>query len=140
MCIRDRAKILRVLQEKEIIPVGGNHPKSIDVRIIAATNVNLEKAVEERKFRKDLYYRLNVFPINIPELKERMNDIYQLCTRLIRKFNQEFGRNVSDISEDAVRVLKSYHWPGNVRELENVIGRAMINMKMGCLLYTSRCV
>ena len=60
-----------------------------------------------------------------------MNDIYQLCTRLIRKFNQEFGRNVSDISEDAVRVLKSYHWPGNVRELENVIGRAMINMKMG---------
>lgn len=126
-----QAKILRVLQEKEIIPVGGNHPKSIDVRIIAATNVNLEKAVEERKFRKDLYYRLNVFPINIPELKERMNDIYQLCTRLIRKFNQEFGRNVSDISEDAVRVLKSYHWPGNVRELENVIGRAMINMKMG---------
>lgn len=126
-----QAKILRTLQEKEIIPVGGNQPINIDVRIIAATNIDLEKAVEEKAFRKDLYYRLNVFPIYISELKDRRSDIYLLCTHLIRKFNQEYGRNVNDISEAAIQVLMDYHWPGNIRELENVIGRAMINMKIG---------
>jgi PAS domain S-box-containing protein len=126
-----QAKILRALQEKEVIPVGGNQPINIDVRIIAATNIDLEKAVEEKAFRKDLYYRLNVFPIYISELKDRSSDIYLLCTHLIRKFNQEYGRNVNDISEDAIQALMDYNWPGNIRELENVIGRAMINMKIG---------
>lgn len=126
-----QAKILRVLQEKEIIPVGGNKPIDIDVRVIAATNTNLEKAVEERTFRKDLYYRLNVFPIYIPELMERKSDIYLLSKSLIRKCNQEYGRNVNDISGDAIRTLSEYHWPGNVRELENIIARAMINMRNG---------
>ena len=126
-----QAKILRVLQEKEIIPVGGNQSINIDVRIIAATNVDLEKAVEEKRFRKDLYYRLNAFPIYIPELKERKSDIGLLCNHLIRKFNQEYGRSVNSISQESLKILMGYPWPGNVRELENVIGRAMINMKMG---------
>ncbi|HHT50360.1 MAG TPA: sigma-54-dependent transcriptional regulator [Eubacteriaceae bacterium] len=126
-----QAKILRVLQEKEIIPVGGNKPINIDVRVIAATNIDLEKAVEEKTFRKDLYYRLNVYPIHISELKERKSDIPLLCHHLIRKFNQEYGRNVYDISQEAIEALMNHNWPGNVRELENVIGRAMINMKTG---------
>ena len=126
-----QAKILRTLQEKEITPVGGNQPINVDVRIITATNMDLEKAVEEKRYRKDLYYRLNVFPIYISELKDRKSDLYLLCTHLIRKFNQEYGRNVNDISQDAIQVLTDYHWPGNIRELENVIGRAMINMKIG---------
>lgn len=129
--LNTQAKILRVLQEKEIIPVGGNRPIHVDVRIIAATNVDLEKAVEEKKFRKDLYYRLNVFPIYIPELKERKEDIPLLCKHLIRKYNQEYGRSVNNISQEAIKILMKYHWPGNVRELENAIGRAMINMKIG---------
>ncbi|RBP44939.1 sigma-54 interaction domain-containing protein [Garciella nitratireducens] len=129
--LNTQAKILRVLQEKEIIPVGGNRPIHVDVRIIAATNVDLEKAVEEKKFRKDLYYRLNVFPIYIPELKERKEDIPLLCKHLIRKYNQEYGRSVDNISQEAIKILMKYHWPGNVRELENAIGRAMINMKIG---------
>ncbi len=126
-----QAKILRVLQEKEIIPVGGNKPIDIDVRVIAATNINLEKAVEEKTFRKDLYYRLNVYPIHISDLKDRKSDIPILCQYLIRKFNQEYGRNVYDITQEAVESLKKHDWPGNIRELENVIGRAMINMKIG---------
>lgn len=129
--LNTQAKILRVLQEKEIIPVGGNRPIHVDVRIIAATNVDLEEAVEEKKFRKDLYYRLNVFPIYIPELKERKEDIPLLCKHLIRKYNQEYGRSVDNISQEAIKILMKYHWPGNVRELENAIGRAMINMKIG---------
>lgn len=126
-----QAKILRVLQEKEIIPVGGNKPIDIDVRVIAATNINLEKAVEEKTFRKDLYYRLNVYPIYISDLKDRKSDIPILCQHLIRKFNQEYGRNVYDITQEAIESLKKHDWPGNIRELENVIGRAMINMKIG---------
>ncbi|MGI6585938.1 MAG: sigma 54-interacting transcriptional regulator [Lutisporaceae bacterium] len=129
--LETQARILRVIQEKEIIPVGGNQPIEVDVRIIAATNIDLEKAVEEKRFRKDLYYRLTVFPINIPSLSERKSDIYLLCNYLIRKCNQEYGRNVSDISIEAIQVLSEYHWPGNVRELENIIGRAIINMGTG---------
>jgi len=129
--LETQARILRVIQEKEIIPVGGNQPMRIDVRIIAATNIDLESAVEENRFRKDLYYRLNVFPINIPALRERKSDIYLLSSYLIRKCNQEYGRNVSDISSKAVEVLSEYHWPGNVRELENIIARAIINMSPG---------
>lgn len=126
-----QAKILRVLQEKEIMRVGANQSINVDVRIIAATNINLERAIEEKTFRKDLYYRLNVLPIYIPLLKDRKNDIYLLSMHLIQKHNQEYGRNVNDISKEAIGVLRNYHWPGNVRELENVIGRSMINMKIG---------
>jgi PAS domain S-box-containing protein len=123
-----QVKILRVLQEKEIIRVGGNKSISIDVRILAATNKNLEKAVARGQFREDLYYRLNVIPIVIPPLRDRKSDIKKLVKQFIRKYNQEYGRMAEDISQEALGVLELYDWPGNIRELENVIGRAMINM------------
>lgn len=123
-----QAKLLRVLQEREIVRVGGTKPISIDVRIIAATNVDLEKAIKENRFREDLYYRLNVLPIRIPPLRERKEDIKELAMHLIHKINTEYGRNVEEISPEALRMLESYPWPGNVRELENFIGRSLIYM------------
>lgn len=124
-----QAKLLRVLQEKEIVRVGDATPLPVDVRVIAATNRNLEQAVRDGSFREDLYYRLNMVPIRIPPLRERREDIPPLVHALIRKFNQEFERNVEGISGVALVTLESYGWPGNVRELENVIGRAMLNMR-----------
>lgn len=125
-----QVKLLRVLQEREIVRVGGTKPIGIDVRVIAATNMDLEKAVLEKKFREDLYYRLNVIPIVIPTLKDRKDDLYTLVHYSIKKYNQEYGRRVEAISEPAIEILKSHNWPGNVRELENVIGRAIISMKL----------
>ncbi|EOC99642.1 sigma-54 interaction domain-containing protein [Caldisalinibacter kiritimatiensis] len=127
--ISTQVKLLRVLQEREIVRVGGTKPISINVRIIAATNMDLEQAVKEGKFREDLYYRLNVVPINIPPLRKRKDDIYYLTLNFIKKFNQEYGRSVIDISDIALERLRQHDWPGNVRELENVIGRSIINMK-----------
>jgi len=124
-----QAKLLRVLQEREIVRVGATKALPINVRVIAATHVNLESAIQEGRFREDLYYRLNVVPIHIPPLRQRQVDIKPLSMHLLRKYNQEYGRNVEDIGEDALQILRDYHWPGNVRELENVLGRAMINMK-----------
>ncbi|MGI6585165.1 MAG: sigma 54-interacting transcriptional regulator [Lutisporaceae bacterium] len=124
-----QTKLLRVLQEKEIVRVGGTKSINIDVRIIAATNVDLEEAIESGKFRVDLYYRLNVLPIIIPPLRLRKGDIYDLALFFIKRFNQQYGRNVRDISPGAVDRLKEYSWPGNVRELDNFVGRAIINMK-----------
>jgi len=123
-----QSKLLRVIQEKEILRVGGTRPIDIDVRIIVATNINLEKAIQDGKFREDLYYRLNVFPIFIPPLRERKKDIPFLIHHIITKFNQEYGRSVKGCSKEAINYLKKYEWPGNVRELENIIGRAMINL------------
>lgn len=121
-----QAKLLRVLQEREIVRVGGTKPIPINVRVIAATNMNLEKAIASGSFREDLYYRLNRMPIHIPPLRRRKEDIPLLCERLIRKINQDYGRNVESVSEMAIRKLMEYDWPGNVRELENVLGRAII--------------
>lgn len=123
-----QAKLLRVLQEREIVRVGSTQAIAVDVRVIAATHVNLERAIVERAFREDLYYRLNVMPIVIPPLRYREEDLEPLAQRLIAKFNHEYGRNVSSLSPSALRRLRDYHWPGNVRELENVIGRAMIRL------------
>ncbi len=123
-----QSKLLRVIQEKEILRVGGTRPIDIDVRIIVATNINLEKAIQDGNFREDLYYRLNVFPIFIPPLRERKEDIPFLIHHIITKFNQEYGRSVKGCSKQAISYLKKYDWPGNVRELENIIGRAMINL------------
>jgi len=131
-----QAKLLRVLQEKEIVRVGGNKAISINVRVITATNVNLEEAVKHKKFRMDLYYRINVVPIDIPALRHHKNDILALSKHMIQKFNQEYGRNVRDISKPALAVLLAYDWPGNIRELENFIGRAMINIKMQEIILT----
>ncbi|WP_264738507.1 sigma 54-interacting transcriptional regulator [Cytobacillus firmus] len=123
-----QAKLLRVLQEHEITRVGGTKPVSIDVRVIAATNVNLEKGIADGTFREDLYYRLNRMPIHIPSLRRRKEDIPLLCSRLIQKINQEYGRNVEGVTEQAVNKLMAYDWPGNVRELDNILGRAIIFM------------
>jgi len=123
-----QAKLLRVLQEKEIVRVGGTRPIAIDVRIIAATNVNLEMEVTKGKFREDLYYRLNRIPIHIPPLRDRLDDIPDLCERLIQKINNDYGKHVFGITEEAIEILKRYDWPGNVRELENILGRAIIFM------------
>ncbi|KGX88823.1 sigma-54 interaction domain-containing protein [Pontibacillus litoralis] len=123
-----QAKLLRVLQEREIIRVGGTKPIPINIRVIAATNVNLEKAIVNRTFREDLYYRLNRLPIFIPSLRERRSDIPLLVDRIVQKLNMEYGREVKRMDEEAVSYLQAYDWPGNVRELENIIGRAMIYM------------
>lgn len=123
-----QAKLLRVLQEGEIIRVGGTKPITIDVRVIAATNVNLEKGIAGGTFREDLYYRLNRMPIHIPPLRNRKEEIPALCERLIQKINRDYGRNVEGITEAALTQLIEYDWPGNVRELENILGRAMIFM------------
>jgi PAS domain S-box-containing protein len=124
-----QAKLLRVLQENEIVRVGGTKPIPINVRVIAATNVNLEKAIANGTFREDLYYRLNRMPIQIPPLRNRKEDIPALCKHLIRKINQDYGRNVEGVTKEALQYLCSYNWPGNVRELENILGRAIIFMK-----------
>lgn len=123
-----QAKLLRVLQEREIIRVGGTKPVPINVRIIAATNVNLEKGIASGTFREDLYYRINRLPIHIPPLRNRKEEIPLLCERLIQKINQDYGRNVEGVTDLAIRRLQEYGWPGNVRELENILGRAIIFM------------
>ncbi|TYS68169.1 PAS domain S-box protein [Sutcliffiella horikoshii] len=124
-----QAKLLRVLQENEIIRVGGTKAITINVRVIAATNVNLEKGIADGSFREDLYYRLNRMPIHIPPLRKRKEDIEALSEHLIRKINQDYGRNVEGLTPRAINHLAAYDWPGNVRELENVLGRAIIFMK-----------
>lgn len=124
-----QASLLRVLQEKEIVRVGDSKPIPVDVRVIAATNVSLEQLVAEGKFREDLYYRLNVIPIFIPPLRQRPEDIPALCSHLIRKLNQEFGRRVVGVDPKVMEAFMKHRWSGNVRELENVLGRAMINMR-----------
>jgi PAS domain S-box-containing protein len=123
-----QAKLLRVLQENEITRVGGTKPISINVRIIAATHVNLEKGIAKGSFREDLYYRLNRMPIHIPPLRNRKEEIPVLCERLIQKINRDYGRNVEGVTQSAIHKLMHYDWPGNVRELENILGRAMIFM------------
>jgi PAS domain S-box-containing protein len=123
-----QAKLLRVLQENELIRVGGTKAVPINVRIIAATHVNLEKGIAKGSFREDLYYRLNRMPIHIPPLRSRKEEIPVLCERLIEKINRDYGRNVEGITQAALLKLMNYDWPGNVRELENILGRAMIFM------------
>ncbi|MBU5591796.1 sigma 54-interacting transcriptional regulator [Clostridium sp. MSJ-4] len=120
-----QAKLLRVLQEMEIESLGGLSPQKIDVRVIAATNRNLSEMIEDKTFREDLYYRLNVIPIQIPPLKERKEDIELLVEHFILKLNKKLNKNIKGISEDSLLLLQEYHWPGNIRELQNLIERAM---------------
>jgi formate hydrogenlyase transcriptional activator len=121
-----QVKLLRVLQEKEIERLGNPKPIQVDVRIIAATNENLEKAVQDGRFREDLYYRINVFPIEIPPLRERRDDIPMLVWSFVDQFSAEFGKKVESISRKSMEALMEYCWPGNVRELRNAVERAMI--------------
>jgi len=122
-------KLLRVLQEREIVRVGSAVSLAVDARVIAATNANLEQRVRESVFKGDLYYRLNVLPIAIPPLRTRKEDIPPLVEHLLFRLNQEFGRQVKGMTPEALEELMKYNWPGNVREVENVLGRAMINMR-----------
>jgi DNA-binding NtrC family response regulator len=121
-----QVKLLRVLQEGEVDAVGAKRPTKVDVRIISATNKDLAKLVADGLFREDLYYRLNVFPIEAPPLRERREDIPALVTRFVARFNAEEGRNVRGASEAALRMLADFDWPGNVRQLENSVFRAVI--------------
>lgn len=121
--------LLRVIEQKEFRRVGGTEVIKVDARIIAATNRDLKKAIQEGKFREDLYYRLNVFSIYIPPLRERKEDIPLLVENFIEKFNIEMKKNIEGIEENAMKLLLSYDWPGNARELRNVIERAMVVAK-----------
>ncbi len=126
MALPLQAKLLRVLQEKEIDRVGGSQPVRIDTRVIAISNVDLKKAVEEGKFRKDLFYRVNVIPFTLPPLRKRRDDILLLAEHFIRQYCRENQREAKVLSENACRKMQDYAWPGNIRELENTIERAVI--------------
>ena len=145
MCIRDRAdggtlfldeigempidlqpKILRALQEGEIERVGGQGHKVVDVRIIAATNRDLEKEIDKGKFREDLFYRLNVFPIHSPPLRDRMDDVPILVRYFVEKLGKKLGKTITDVPQKVIDKLVGYNFPGNIRELENLIERALI--------------
>lgn len=121
-----QVRLLRVLQEKSFEPVGSDKSISVNVRIIAATSKNLEEEIKTGNFREDLYYRLNVFPIHLPLLRDRKSDIILLADHFINKYNDSYGKNVKRISTAAINMMMTYHWPGNVRELENCIERAVL--------------
>jgi len=121
-----QVKLLRVLQDREIRPVGATDSISIDVRLVVATNVDLAMAVHEGRFREDLYYRINVIGITLPPLRERREDIPLLVYHFLKKFSEKAARSVEKISIDALQVLQNYSWAGNVRELENIIERAVV--------------
>jgi len=124
--LKTQTDLLRVLQEREIVRVGGNQTIKVDFRIVAATNKDLEKLIEEGKFRPDLYYRLNVFHIELPPLREHREDIPPLVDHFVRKFNREMNKKITRITTGAMNMLQQYPWPGNVRELENALERAMV--------------
>jgi formate hydrogenlyase transcriptional activator len=121
-----QVKLLRVLQEREFEPVGSNRTVRVDVRLIAATNRNLQEALQAGRFRSDLFYRLNVFPIELPPLRDRRSDIPQLVTFYLAQFARRFGKRVSAVAPETMARLTRYAWPGNVRELQNVIERAVV--------------
>jgi DNA-binding NtrC family response regulator len=124
-----QAKLLRVLQEREFTPVGGTKAKKVDIRLIAATNKDLEKMIKEESFREDLYYRLNIVPIYLPLLKERQEDIPLLSVHFLKKYAEEMGKAIKGFTPEAMEKLMKYPWPGNVRELENVIERTVVMME-----------
>lgn len=124
--LETQVKLLRVLQEQEFEPVGSDRTVKVDVRIIAATNRNLDEATRAGKFRSDLLYRLNVFPIHIPPLRSCLEDVPLLARFFLQKFTRKLGKSVTRISDDTLCRLASYHWPGNIRELQNVVERAIV--------------
>ena len=126
MSLSAQVRLLRVLQDGEFTRVGGSEVIKTDVRVIAASNVDLERAVETNQFRRDLFYRLSVFPIRLPPLRERAEDIHPLVIHFLEHYKQKTGRFISGISKEALAALTSYEWPGNVRELENAVERAVI--------------
>jgi DNA-binding NtrC family response regulator len=121
-----QVKLLRALQEGEIEPVGGKRPLKVDFRLIAATNRDMIQLVKDGKFREDLYYRLNVYPIAVPPLRERMSDVPELANHFLARFAAEEGKRITGLSDEALRLITSYSWPGNVRQLENALFRAVV--------------
>nr|MBA3284366.1 sigma-54-dependent Fis family transcriptional regulator [Nitrosopumilus sp.] len=121
-----QAKVLRALQENKITRVGGEKEISVDVRVIAATNKNLKKEIEKNNFREDLYHRLSVIVIDVPSLKERMDDIPMLANHFIKDICQDYGMTMKELSDDAIKELQKREWSGNIRELRNVIERLVI--------------
>ncbi len=121
-----QSKVLRILQEREFERVGGNELIKVDVRVISATNKDLEEEMKKSEFREDLYYRISVFPIKLPPLRERREDIPLLAAHFLNKFNQHEGKHIEGISPDALDLMMAYNWPGNVRELENAMERAVV--------------
>jgi formate hydrogenlyase transcriptional activator len=124
--LETQVKLLRVLQEHEFEPVGSSRPQRVDVRVIAATNRNLQEMVEAGRFRSDLFYRLNVFPLRLPPLRERRSDIPGLVALCVSRFAKRFGKKVDGVSQETMARLMNYPWPGNIRELQNVIERAIV--------------
>jgi len=126
MSLKTQAKVLRALDEQRFLPVGASHPVHVDVRVIAATNKDLEEEIARGNFREDLFYRLNVIPFYVPPLRDRKEDIPLLVKEFLQEFGQQYGRARVEMNEDALDALKKYHWPGNVRELRNLVERVMI--------------
>jgi DNA-binding NtrC family response regulator len=124
--LKTQTDLLRVLQEREITRVGGSHPIAVDFRCIAATNRSLETLIEEGSFRPDLFYRLNVFRIEVPPLRDRREDIPLLVEHFLKRFSQSMNKKITRVSPGAMLILQEYNWPGNVRELENAVERAMV--------------
>jgi len=128
-----QAKLLRAIQEKEIERIGGGKPLPVDVRIISATNSDLRAEIKNRKFREDLFYRLNVIPIHLPPLRERKEDLPLLANHFLNKYNHEFGKKIKGFKKEVLSLLNAYDWPGNVRELENLIERLVVLTKHGLI-------
>jgi len=133
LTMQTQVKLLRFLQERTFSRVGSNEEIHADVRFLAATSRNLEELMAQGKFREDLYYRLNIFPIVMPDLAKRKSDIILLAEHFIDKFNVKYGKKITRLSTTAINLLMSYHWPGNVRELENCIERAVLTAKDECV-------
>jgi Nif-specific regulatory protein len=131
MALALQSKLLRVLQEGEIRPVGATHAKHVNVRIVAASNRNLEKEVAAGRFREDLYYRLKVFPLRVPPLRERRDDVPILARAFLARYASEFGKSVAGFAQQALELLTAYDWPGNVRELQNEMQRVVIDVDDG---------
>ncbi len=132
MSLKTQAKVLRALDEQRFLPVGASRPIHVNVRVIAATNKDLEEEIARGNFREDLFYRLNVIPFFVPPLRDRKEDLPMLVREFLREFGAQYGRPRVEISDDALGALKQYHWPGNVRELRNLVERVLIlNPKVG---------
>ena len=126
MSLKTQAKVLRALDEQRFLPVGASNPVHVDVRVIAATNKDLEEEIARGNFREDLFYRLNVIPFFVPPLRDRKEDIPLLVKEFLAEFGAQYGRPRVEMAEDALASLRQYHWPGNVRELRNLVERVVI--------------
>src|SRR5262249_54458003 len=126
-----QSKLLRALQEGEIRPVGATSSKHVNVRIVAATNRNLEGEVKAGRFREDLYYRLKVFPLRLPPLRERLDDVPLLATHFLARYAEEIGKPAGGFTQQAMELMMGYSWPGNVRELQNEVQRIVIQLEPG---------